>query len=127
MKSKLVAVLLTLVLVLGPGGALAQFMDLNSIISGIGSTRYLKDAGRVDGASSVRVVRLSSLAGAERMAERLATAESIKARDIDYLRANLANNPIAVTAIRNFGFTLDDIVSLTLAGDGSAVLFADDL
>ena len=127
MKSKLVAVSLVLMLAMGPGRALAQFMDMNEIISGIGSVRYLKDAGKVDSASSVRVVRLSSLAGAERMAGRLATAESSQHRAIDYLRGNLASNPIAVTAIRNFGFTLDNIVSLTLAGDGSAVLFADDL
>lgn len=127
MKTRLVAVLLCLTLAMGPGGALAQFMDLNEIVSGIGSVRYLKDAGRVDRASSVRVVRLSSLAGAQRMAGRLATAESMQRRAIHYLQDNLASNPIALIAIRNFGFELDDIVSLTLAGDGEAVLFADDL
>lgn len=106
---------------------LAQFMDINSIIAEIGGTEFLDDASDVDGASAVRVVRLSSLAGAEQSAGRLANARSLKSRDIDYLQGSLIINPIALTAIRNANVSLDQIVSLTMSGDGAAVLYADDL
>lgn len=127
MHGSLRAAVVAIALVAGASPVLAQFMDINTIVSGIGSTRFLHDAANVDDASSVRVVRLSSLAGAARSAGRVADVAAQKSRDIDYLHGSLIINPIAVFAIRNSGVALDDIISLTLEGDGGAVLYANDL
>ncbi len=126
MKTRLAALFIAATFVVSTP-SVAQFMDINSIIAEIGSTEFLDDAADVDGASAVRVVRLSSLAGARQSAGRLANARSLKARNIDYLQGSLIINPIAVTAIRNANVGLDQIVSLSMSGDGAAVLFADDL
>jgi hypothetical protein len=107
--------------------ALAQFMDINTIIAGIGSSEFLDDAQDASNAAGLRVVRLSSLAGAEQSASRLYAAIELKERDVRYLQANLVINPMAMSAIRNSGVTLDQIVSLDVAGDGGGVLYANDL
>ena len=126
MKTRLAALAAALLMTL-PHAAHAQFMDLNTIIAGIGGTEFLKDAERVDTSPGLRVVRLSTLMGADRYAARLQAAVEMKERDIRYLQGNLIINPIAVTAIRNAGVTLEQIVSLDIAGDNNGVLYANDL
>ncbi len=125
MKLKLAATLAVLALVATP--ALAQFTDASSIIGSIGKNQFMRAAGKVDGASSARVVRLSTFLGASSAAQRLARAEAIYARDLAYLHGNLMLSPIATQAIRAAGFEINDIVALTLDGEGSAILYADDL
>lgn len=126
MKSRFAALAAALLMV-APQVALAQFMDFNAIISGIGGTRFLRDAERADSAAGLRVVRLSTLAGAEQNAARLYSALDLKERDIRFLQANLVINPLAMRAIRNSGVSLEQIVSLQVSGDGGGVLYANDL
>jgi hypothetical protein len=125
MKFRFVAAFAAAAMMAAP--ALAQFMDINTIIAGIGSSEFLDDAQDASNAAGLRVVRLSSLAGAEQSASRLYAAIELKERDVRYLQANLVINPMAMSAIRNSGVTLDQIVSLDVAGDGGGVLYANDL
>jgi hypothetical protein len=46
---------------------------------------------------------------------------------VGYLQGNLVINPLAMSAIRNSGVSLGQIVSIDLAGDGGGVIYADDL
>jgi hypothetical protein len=126
MKSRFAA-LAAVLLMAAPQVALAQFMDINTIISGIGDRQFLRDAQRADDAAGLRVVRLSTLAGAEQSASRLYAAIELKQQDIRYLQSNLVINPLAMMVIRNSGVTLEQIVSLDVAGDGGGVLYANDL
>lgn len=126
MKSRFAALAAGL-LMAAPQVALAQYMDINAIISGIGGSRFLRDAERADSAPGLRVVRLSTLAGAQMNAARLHAAVELKESDIRFLHSNLVINPFAMTAIRNAGVALDQIVSLHVSGDGGGVLYADDL
>ncbi len=127
MKSRFVAALAATLLMAAPQLAYAQFMDINAIISGIGGSEFLRSAERADDAAGLRVVRLSTLAGAEQSASRLYSAIDLKERDVRYLQANLVINPMAMSAIRNSGVTLDQIVSADISGDGGGVIYANDL
>lgn len=127
MKSRFVAALAATLLMAAPQFAFAQHMDIVEIISGIGGREFLHDAGNADGAAGLRVVRLSSLAGAEMNADLLASALEIKQRDVAFLQGNLVINPLATSVIRNSGVSLDQIVSIDLAGDGGGVIYANDL
>lgn len=127
MKIRLSAVLV----IAGAAGlssaALAQSVSLTEIIGGIGNSHFLDGAYQADDTSSVRVVRLSTFAGASSSAGQLHEAEYDKANDIRFLQGQLSLNPLARTAIRNSGVTLDQIVYIDVAGDGAAVVYADDL
>ncbi len=125
MKLKLAATLAVLTLTTAP--ALAQFTDVNAVIQSIGSSQFTKAAGKVDGASSARVEKLSTLLGASTAGQRLIRAETIYERDLDFLHGNLQMSPIAMQAIRASGFDVNSIVALSLDGEGSAILYADDL
>lgn len=125
MTRKFAAALSILSLLATP--ALAQFSSASEIIQSIGGTRFIRAAGKVDGASSARVERLSTFLGASSAGQRLARAEAIYERDLDYLHNNLAMSPIAMQAIRAAGFEVDDIIALVLDSEGSAILYADDL
>ncbi len=127
MKLRFAAVALALVLSMPSGAALAQFMDINTIISEIGTVKYYRMAERAASASGLRVVRLSSLAAAAGSADRLHTSIVLQRRAVRELQDSLALNPVARIAIRNAGFEIGDIVSAEIAGDGGGVLYADDL
>ncbi len=127
MKFRFVAAFAAALLIAVPQLAQAQFMDINTIISGIGDSKFLRSAERADDAAGLRVVRLSSLAGAERSASRLSAAIDLKERDIRYLQGNLVINPLAMGVIRNSGVSLQQIVSADISGDGGGVLYANDL
>ena len=127
MKFRFVAAFAATLTLAAPQLAHAQFMDINAIIAGIGGSEFLHDAGNADDAAGLRVVRLSSLAGAEQNAGRLASAIQLKQRDVAFLQGNLVINPMAMSAIRNSGVSLGQIVSIDLAGDGGGVIYADDL
>ena len=127
MKSRFAAALAAALLMSAPQLVLAQFMDINVIISGIGNSKFLRSAERADDAAGLRVVRLSTLAGAQQSAARLYSAIELKSRDVGYLQSNLVINPMALTAIRNAGVTLNQIVSADISGDGGGVLYANDL
>ena len=119
--------MLALVLGLTAQPALAQSMHINAIINGIGSVEYMDAVEEVHSAPAVRVIRLSSLAAAERSAARLEAKVAQQERAVYWLRSGLAINPIAMTALRNFGVRLDQVVSLSMAGDRATVLYVDDL
>ena len=125
MKLKLAAIIALSSLLATP--ALAQFTSVNEIIASIGSSQFLRAAGKVDGASSARVVRLSTFLGAKSAGQRMARAEAIYERDLDYLHSGLVVSPIVMQAIRASGFDVNAIVALSIDGDGSAILYADDL
>lgn len=125
MTHKLAAALAVLVLAITP--ALAQFNSADEIIQSIGGNQFMRAAGKVDGASSARVERLSTFLGASSVGQRLAVAETIYERDLEYLHRNLMMSPIAMQAIRASGFEINDIIALRLDSEGSAILYADDL
>ena len=125
MKLKLAATIAVLILSVAP--ALAQFTDVNAIIQSIGSSEFTRAAGKVDGASSARVEKLSTFLGASTAGQRLIRAEAIYERDLNFLHSNLVMSPIAMQAIRASGFDVNNIVALSLDGEGSAILYADDL
>ena len=125
MKLKLAAILAVACLMAGP--ALAQATSANEIVASIGSSQFRKAADKVDGASSARVVKISTFAGAKQAASKLALAETIYERDLDYLHSNLQMSPIALQAIRAAGFDVNSIVLATVDSEGSAILYADDL
>lgn len=125
MKTRMMAI--AMVLLLGVTPAAAQTMDINTVINSIGTPKFMDDASDAHSAPSVRVIRLSSLAAAERSAARLSRKVASQARAVHFLRASLAINPTARTAIRNAGLSLDQIVALHMSGDRAVVLYADDL
>lgn len=127
MKSRFAVALAAALMMSAPQLAMAQFMDINTIIAGIGDSEFLRSAERADDAAGLRVVRLSSLAGAEQNASRLYAAVEMKGQDIRYLQSNLVINPMAMTAIRGAGVSLEDIVSADISSDGGGVLYANDL
>jgi hypothetical protein len=127
MKSRFVVAFAAALLTAVPQVAQAQHMEINAIISGIGDSKFLRSAERADDAAGLRVVRLSTLAGAEQSASRLYSAIDLKERDIRYLQGNLVINPLAMSAIRNSGVSLQQIVSADIARDGGGVLYANDL
>ena len=124
---RLIAVLVMALTLAVTGPVQAQSMDINTILNGIGSTSFLKAVSRVHSASSVRVIRMSTLAAAERSTDRVKSVVSRKSRDIDYLHSGLVLNPSAMIAIKYSGVSLDQIVSLHMSGDRAVVLYADDL
>lgn len=130
MKAALVAILLTLALVLAPAAASArQPMDLNAVIAGIATVEFYNQVDDLRDSASVRIVRLSTLAGARQSAARLHEVEDTrtKARAIRYLQRTLTLNWTGMHALKYSGVTLDQIVYLSVASDGAAILYADDL
>ena len=125
MNRTIAAIVTALMLSVAP--AQAQSMDINSIINGIGTPKFMDDASDAHSAPAVRVIRLSSLAAAEQSAGRLARKVAAQERAVYLLRASLVINPTAMTAIRSSGVSLDQIVSLHMSGDRAVVLYADDL
>jgi|SRR5690554_1179237 len=119
--------LLVLALAAAPVTAQAQFMDVNSIVASIGSREFLNAVERLDSSASVRVVRLSTLNGAQLNRERLARAVASKPRDVYHLQSSIRLNQIAIWAVRNAGVSIEQIVALQASGDGAVILFADDL
>jgi hypothetical protein len=106
---------------------LAQMMSASQIVGSIGSSEFLESAMRVSSASSARVVRISTFMGASRAGDRMASSRSTYSSDLDYLHSNLVQSPTAMHAIRSSGFSVDDIVALTVDSSGAAILYADDL
>jgi len=125
MKLKFAAILAIASLMAAP--AFAQATTVNEIIASIGTPGYMKAAGKVDGASSARVVKLSTFAGAKQAASRMAMAETIYDRELEYLHSNLQTSPIVMQAIRASGFDVNSIILATVDSEGSAILYADDL
>lgn len=126
MRKTIAAAALALALSL-PGVAQAQHMDINSIVASIGGFDFQAGAPKLSSVPSLRIVRLSTLAGADQAADRLLSVRRTKSDDIDWLQSNLMQNWFARTATRNSGVSIDQIVAFDLAGDSSAVLYADDL
>lgn len=124
---RMLAATLTALVIGLPGATFAQHMDINAIIAGIGGPDFLKAAEKVDTAATVRVVRLSTLAGADAAAGRLSDVEDLKSEDLEYLHANLYLNPMARMAIRNAGLDIGQIVALELPPDNAATVYANDL
>jgi len=125
MKLQFVAIVAMSSLMAGP--ALAQSASATEVIATIGTSQFLKAAGKVDRASSARVIRLSILLGGKTAGKRMARAEAIYERDLEYLHSNLTISPIVMQAIRGSGFDVESIVALTIDSEGSVILYADDL
>lgn len=127
MKRLFGRLMLVVALAMTPVAAQAQFMDINSIVAGIGGRDFLTAVERLDSSADVRVVRLSTLNGAELYGDRLARAVVTKPRDIYHLQSSIRLNQIAIWAVRNAGVSIEQIVALQASGDGAVILFADDL
>ena len=78
-------------------------------------------------AATVRVVRLSTLAGADAAAGRLSDVMNLKSDDLQYLQSALVINPMTRVALNGAGVSLDQIVSVEMAGDSAAIIYANDL
>ena len=130
MKSALAATMLTLALVLAPATAWArQPADMNAVIAGIATVEFYNQVDELRDSASVRIVRLSTLAGARQSAARLHQLEEThsKARAIRYLQRTLTLNWTGMHVLKYSGVTLDQIVYLSVASDGASILYADDL
>jgi hypothetical protein len=110
-----------------PGAALAQSWDANEVVSSIAGSEFLSAAEYADSMASIRVVRLSTLAGADNVVDRLAVARDIKERDIRYLQSQLRQNFFARVAMNGAGVTVEQIVAIYAADRRSGVIYADDL
>lgn len=123
----LVSALLAVALMAGPAMAQSIPSDALSVIAGIGNHDFARSSREANDASSVQVIRLSSLMTSAGDASRLRDAEAIHGGEIADLQFQLSFNPAAQIAIRNAGLTLDRIVSIHVDGHGAAIVFADDL
>src|SRR5262245_1255868 len=101
MKRNLLGLLLVAGISIASTTAKAEFITVMQVVQAIGNNEYLRDAAHADTAPAVRVVKLSTLAGAAYGGGRLDRAAFFKAVDLAYLQGNLWLNPIAVTAMRN--------------------------
>jgi hypothetical protein len=110
-----------------PGAALAQSWDANEVVSSIAGRQFLSATEYADSMASIRVVRLSSLAGADNVVDRLAEARDIKASDIRYLQSQLRQNFFARVAMNGAGVDVEQIVAIWAADRRSGVIYADDL
>ena len=110
-----------------PGAALAQSWDANEVVASIAGRQFLSAAEYADSMASIRVVRLSSLAGADNVVDRLAEARDIKASDIRYLQSQLRQNFFARVAMNGAGVDVEQIVAIWAADRRSGVIYADDL
>jgi hypothetical protein len=125
--TKLLAASLVAIAISLPPAALAQSWDANRAIASIAGYGFLQAAAAADDMASIRVVRLSSLAGAELAADRMAGVRIIKAQDIEYLQSQLWQNPSARIAIRGAGVSLDQIVAIWAVDPREGIIYADDL
>ena len=110
-----------------PGASLAQSWDANEVVSSIAGRQFLSATEYADSMASIRVVRLSSLAGADNVVDRLAEARDIKASDIRYLQSQLRQNFFARVAMNGAGVDVEQIVAIWAADRRSGVIYADDL
>ena len=110
-----------------PGAALAQSWDANEVVASIAGIEFLSATEYADSMASIRVVRLSSLAGAENVVDRLAAARDIKERDIRYLQSQLRQNFFARVAMNGAGVDVEQIVAIFAEYRSSGVIYADDL
>jgi hypothetical protein len=130
MKPAFVALVLALAMGLAPSVASArQPADMNAVIAGIATVEFYNQVDDLRDSASVRIVRLSTLAGARQSAARLHEVEEThgKARAIRYLQRTLTLNWTGMHALKYSGVSLDQIVYLSVASDGAAILYADDL
>jgi hypothetical protein len=110
-----------------PSATLAQAWDANTVVASIAGFDFLKAAGFADSMASIRVVRISSLAGADAVADRLAEARIIKAQDIEFLQSQLHQNFAARVAINGAGVSVDQIVAIYSVDRREGIIYADDL
>ncbi len=110
-----------------PAAALAQSWDANQVVASIAGSDFLSAAEHADSMASIRVIRLSTLPGAENMVDRLALARDIKERDIRYLQSQLGQNFAARVAMNGAGVSLDQIVAIYSTDRRVGVIYADDL
>jgi len=127
-KTRLAALLSLAFLLFSAGSpAVAQYMDMMTLLDGIGTRQFYLDADRVTGVNSIRVEKISTLPGASFGRGRLDARLAAYPEAIRYLQEQLRFNPIAKRDIGNQGFGIEDIVFLHVSGDGGTVVYADDL
>jgi hypothetical protein len=97
------------------------------VVASIAGIEFLSATEYADSMASIRVVRLSSLAGAENVVDRLAAARDIKERDIRYLQSQLRQNFFARVAMNGAGVDVEQIVAIFAEDRSSGVIYADDL
>jgi hypothetical protein len=107
--------------------AFAQHWSALEVVASIANYDFLDAAGDVHDMAGIRIVRISTLAGADRVVDRLANARHIKERDITYLQSQLVLNFHALVALEGAGVSLDQIVAIYRTGPNGAILYADDL
>lgn len=127
MTRTIIAAAMGLVLGLSALPAAAQYMDLNTIVMDIGSTKFRHAVEIVEEAASVRVQRLSTLTSGTDTAAWVDGQTAGKDQDIRYLQRAVALNPIAMRAVKYANVSLDQIIGVIAQGDNAAVIFANDL
>lgn len=121
------AVCLVLALLL-PLPASAQYvLDLSNLARGIGMADFDSDDVRnLDDAQTVYVTRVSKLAGIKRQGAVLDRAVASSRGSLNYLRAIVRQNRIAMRALAAHKASLRDVIFLTTTNDGTAMLYVDD-
>ncbi len=123
----LTALCLTLLL-LSPVPASAQYvMDLANLVRGIGVADFRsRDIDNLDKAQTVYVTRVSRLSGIKRQGDMLDRAVASSRGSLNYLRAIVRQNRVAMRALKVHKASLADVIFLTTTNDGTAMLYVDD-
>jgi predicted RNA-binding Zn ribbon-like protein len=122
--------LLTLMVVLAtllPTAAPAQYvMDLGNLIAALRVGDFSGDIENLDRAQVVYVTRLTRIAGVRVSGRVIDQTIAARERVLNYLRAIIAQNKVAMKALEVHHEQLEDVIFLTTTNDGSAMLYVDD-
>ena len=121
------ALCLALLLLLPLPAAAQYVMDLANLARGIGMADFSSDdIGNLGDAQTVYVTRVSKLAGIKRQGAVLDQAVASSRGALNYLRAIVRQNRVAMPALAVHREVLEEVIFLTTTNDGTAMLYVDD-
>lgn len=121
-KAIAVAAMMTLSI---PSLAFAQ--SLSEVAGGIGSADFADSLTILDTATSVNLLMVSSLSGADTDRAPLDEALAAKSQDVASLRTRVESNALAVRALEAQGVTSASVVGISASSDGAVTLYIDDM
>jgi hypothetical protein len=107
--------------------AFAQYLSALEAVASIADYDFYQAAEEAHDLGGVRVVRISTLPGADGVVDRLAAARDLKERAISYLQSQLVLNFQANVAMNGAGVVIGQIVAIYRTGPNGAIIYADDL
>lgn len=90
--------------------------DQDQFIENLSTADFTSAVGALDDATNVTIIPVAEAAG---------TFNRVQPTDLDILRGRVSASVKAMQALEAAGFTVDQIVSIDAAGDGSVTLFVD--